>query len=170
MNRLSILLLCLGLCLSCNLGFAQKTNNTKKPVKNATTAQAKPAKPAQAANVTKAKTVPANANAEKPARAHLKLSQNSIDFGTIPSGKTKIIEVTFTNTGVKPLIITDTYTNCGCTSIEFPEEPFAPNKSGKLKIIYDADEEGFFSKTITIYSNADNKKEIIKIQGIVSKD
>lgn len=172
MNRLFTTLLCLGLCLSCSLGFAQKTNNTKKPVKNATTAQAKPAKPAQAANVTKAKTVPAtaNANAEKPAKAHLKLSQNSIDFGTITIGKAKIVEVTFTNTGVKPLIITDTYTNCGCTSIEYPEEPFAPGKSGKLKITYDADEEGFFSKTITIYSNADNKKELIKIQGIVSKD
>lgn len=163
MNRLFTTLLCLSLCLSCSLGFAQKKSTTKAPAKNTAAVQAKPAQ-------TTAKTASANANAEKPTKAHLKLSQNSIDFGTILIGKTKIVEVSFTNTGVKPLIITDTYTNCGCTSIEFPEEPFAPNKSGKLKIIYDADEEGFFSKTITIYSNADNKKEIIKIQGIVSKD
>lgn len=163
MNRLFTTLLCLSLCLSCSLGFAQKKNSPKTPAKSAA---------AQTASAAKAKTVPANANAnaEKPAKSHLKLSQNSVDFGTIAIGKAKIVEVTFTNTGVKPLIITDTYTNCGCTSIEYPEEPFAPGKSGKLKITYDADEEGFFSKTITIYSNADNKKELIKIQGIVSKD
>lgn len=157
MNRLSTSLLCIILCLSCSLGFAQKKKTDAKPAQ---------------ATAAKAKTVPANANAnaEKPTKAHLKLSQHSIDFGTITIGKAKIVEVTFTNTGVKPLIITDTYTNCGCTSIEFPEEPFAPGKSGKLKITYDADEEGFFSKTITVYSNADNKKEVIKIQGIVSKD
>ena len=45
-----------------------------------------------------------------------------------------------------------------------------PGKSGKLKISYDADEEGFFNKTITLFSNAENKKETIKIQGIVSED
>ena len=112
----------------------------------------------------------AAAEQPKPAKPHLQLAKNSIDFGTIPIGQKKVVEVTFTNTGSKPLIITDTYTNCGCTGIEFPQQPFMPGKSGTLKISYDADEEGFFSKTITIYSNADNKKEIIKIQGIVSKN
>lgn len=165
MNRLFTSMLCISLCLSCCLGFAQKKGSTKKAANKPAAVQAKPS---QASIQTS--TAPANANAEKPAKAHLKLSQNNIDFGTIPFGKATIVEITVTNTGVKPLIITDTYTNCGCTSLTFTEEPIAPNKSGKLKITYDADEEGFFSKTITVYSNADNKKEVIKIQGIASKD
>ncbi|MBO4402104.1 MAG: DUF1573 domain-containing protein [Bacteroidales bacterium] len=103
-------------------------------------------------------------------RAYLSLSRQQIDFGVIPKGEKKVIEVSFTNTGVKPLILTDAYVNCGCTSIDFPKEPFMPGKSGKLKISYDADEEGFFNKTITLFSNAENKKETIKIQGIVSED
>ncbi|MBO4282373.1 MAG: DUF1573 domain-containing protein [Bacteroidales bacterium] len=137
------------LCLSFLNGFAQTGKNTAAPGKTTTAATA--------------------TATEKPVKAHLQLAKNNIDFGTIAIGKTKTVELPFTNTGVKPLIITDTYTNCGCTSIEYPQEPFMPGKSGKLTISYDADEEGFFSKTITVYSNADNKKEVIKIQGVVQK-
>ena len=142
MNRLLIPLFCLGLCLACT--GIQAQNNGKK-------------------------NTPATTEDSKPAKAHLQLSKNSIDFGEITIGQKKVVEVTFTNTGIKPLIITDTYTNCGCTGIDFPQQPFMPGKSGKLTISYDAEEEVFFSKTVTIYSNADNKKEIIKIQGIVNK-
>ncbi|MBO7625730.1 MAG: DUF1573 domain-containing protein [Bacteroidales bacterium] len=151
MNKQLILMLCLGCGLLFNLASAQNSSPKNKPA----AAQSKPA---------------AATDQPKPAKSHLQLSKNSIDFGTIPIGQKKVVEVTFTNTGSKPLIITDTYTNCGCTGIEFPQQPFMPGKSGTLKISYDADEEGFFSKSVTIYSNADNKKEIIKIQGIVSKN
>ena len=116
-------------------------------------------------------------NAEKKAiekksstRAYFDISEQNVNFGVIPLGEKKVIELKFTNNGVKPHIITDAYVNCGCTSIDYPKEPFMPGKSGKLKISYDADEEGFFNKTITLFSNAENKKETIKIQGIVSKD
>lgn len=150
MNHLFRILLCSLLCTACLNGFSQSSrNNTPAPA----------AKPAASGG----------AQTEKPAKSHLQLAKNYVDFGTIPIGKVKVVEIAFTNTGSKPLIITDTYTNCGCTSIDFPQEPFMPGKSGKLKISYDADEEGFFSKSITVYSNADNKKEVIKIQGIVQK-
>ena len=143
MNKQLILMLCLGGALLFNHAFAQNGSPKSKP---AATTQSQPAAAAT--------------NQPKPAKSHMHLAKNSIDFGTIPIGQKKVVEV----------IITDTYTNCGCTDIEFPQQPFMPGKSGTLKISYDADEEGFFSKTITIYSNADNKKEIIKIQGIVSKN
>ena len=151
MKKQLILMLCLGCCLLSNQAFAQNSS----PKNRSAATQSQPA---------------AAAEQPKPAKSHLQLAKNSIDFGTIPIGQKKVVEVTFTNTGSKPLIINDTYTNCGCTSIDFPQQPFMPGKSGSLKISYDADEEGFFSKTITIYSNADNKKEFIKIQGIVSKN
>lgn len=116
------------------------------------------------------KEVQDNKTNEKPVKAYFELSQRSFDFGTIPYGKTKTIEISFKNTGVKPLIIINTFTTCGCTSIEYPHEPFMPGKSGKLKISYSADELGFFNKTITINTNAENKKETIRIQGIVASE
>ena len=153
MNKLFFLMLFLVGSLFFSNASAQNSNRNDKPAANASGQSAKAA-----------------AETPKPAKSHLQLSRTSIDFGTIPIGQKKVVEVPFTNTGSKPLIITDTYTNCGCTGIEFPQQPFMPGKSGKLVISYDADEEGFFSKNITIYSNADNKKEYIKIQGIVSKN
>ena len=45
---------------------------------------------------------------------------------------------------------------------------FYARESGVLKISYNAIEgEGTFNKTVTIYTNAENKVETIKIQGAV---
>ena len=147
MKRIMNILLCTAFVFACSFAFSQN-----KP-------QSNPGGYSQPATLQKSTT-----------RAYFNISKQDIDFGVIPLGEKKVIEVTFTNTGVKPLIITDAYVNCGCTSIDFPKEPFMPGKSGKLKISYDADEEGFFNKTITLFSNGENKKETIKIQGIVAKD
>jgi hypothetical protein len=107
-------------------------------------------------------------NTPNTPKAHFTLADNLVEFGNIVNGKTKTIEVKFTNTGKKPLIISDVYTNCGCTEIDYPREPFMPGKSGVLKISYNAIEgEGTFNKTVTIYTNAENKVETIKIQGAV---
>ena len=105
---------------------------------------------------------------KEPPKSYFSLSQSLVDFGSVNLGATKTINVTFTNTGKKPLIIFNVYTNCGCTEVDFPKEPFAPGKSGTLKISYSATEgEGVFSKTITVNTNAKNKKENLKIEGIV---
>ncbi|MFA7400898.1 MAG: DUF1573 domain-containing protein [Bacteroidales bacterium] len=107
-------------------------------------------------------------NTQNTLKAHFTLTDNLVEFGNIVNGKTKTIDVKFTNTGKKPLIISDVYTNCGCTEIDYPREPFMPGKSGVLKISYNAIEgEGTFNKTVTIYTNAENKVETIKIQGAV---
>lgn len=104
---------------------------------------------------------------EKP-KAYFTVSKSLIDFGELKVGATKTVNVTFTNTGDKPLIISSIYTSCGCTEVDYPREPFMPGKSGTLKISYSATEgEGFFSKIITVYTNAKNKKEDIKIEGVV---
>ncbi len=158
MKRLFQLAICLILCMGCISAADAQTKTVEKQ------------KPATSKQTTASSSAKVQTPASSTTRAYLKLSQHSLDFGVIPVGKKKIVEVTITNTGVKPLIITDTYTNCGCTSVDYPQEPIMPKKTGKLIITYDADEEGFFNKTITIYSNAENKKEMIKFQGIVSKD
>ncbi len=101
-------------------------------------------------------------------KSYFNLSESLIDFGSVTLGATKTVNVTFTNTGTKPLIIFNVYTNCGCTEVDYPKEPFKPGKSGILKISYSATEgEGVFSKTITINTNAKNKKENLKIEGFV---
>lgn len=104
---------------------------------------------------------------EKP-KSYFTLQNSLFEFGEVKVGATKTINVTFTNTGDKPLIISNVYTTCGCTEVDYPREPFMPGKSGTLKVSYSATEgEGFFSKIITVYTNAKNNKESFKIEGIV---
>ena len=106
-------------------------------------------------------------SAQSSDKAYMSLATNEVNFKEIAKGDSKTMEVKFTNTGERTLAIYEVYTNCGCTTIDCPEEPFAPGKSGVLKISYNATEEGPFKKTIAIYSNASNKQETIKIEGIV---
>jgi hypothetical protein len=51
--------------------------------------------------------------------------------------------------------------------VDYPREPFLPGKSGVIKLTYNPTEEGAFNKTVTIYTNAENNKEVIQIEGIV---
>ena len=100
-------------------------------------------------------------------KAFFSLEEKSLDFGEIKMGSTKSLELSFKNTGNKTLVLTDVYTNCGCTTVDWPKDPFAPGKSGTLKITYNPTETGPFSKTIYVYTNAKNSSETIQIEGII---
>jgi hypothetical protein len=100
-------------------------------------------------------------------KAYFSLEKKSVNFGEIKMGTTKTIQLSFTNTGSKTLVLTDVYTNCGCTTVDWPKDPFLPGKSGVVKITYNPTETGPFNKTIWIYTNAENKSEVIQIEGIV---
>ena len=100
-------------------------------------------------------------------KAYFSLEKKMIDFGEIKMGTTKTVQLSFTNTGNKTLVLTDVYTNCGCTTVDWPKDPFLPGKSGTVKITYNPTETGPFNKTIWIYTNAQNNSEVVQIEGIV---
>ena len=76
---------------------------------------------------------------------------------------------TFTNTGKSPLIVEKVKGSCGCTVPTKPEEPIMPGETGEIKVKYDTNRVGGFSKTVTITSNASEPVKRIKIKGIVLK-
>ena len=105
--------------------------------------------------------------ADNSAKAYFSLEKKTADFERIKMGTSKTIELAFTNTGTKTLVLADVYTTCGCTTVDWPRDPFLPGKSGTIKLTYNPTEEGPFNKTVTIYTNAENNKEVIQIEGIV---
>lgn len=107
------------------------------------------------------------AAAENAAKAYFSPEKKTVDFERIKMGTSKTVELAFTNTGTKVLVLKDVYTTCGCTTVDYPREPFLPGKSGTIKLTYNPTEEGPFNKTVTIYTNAENDKEVIQIEGIV---
>lgn len=69
----------------------------------------------------------------------------------------------FTNTGTAPLVINQALASCGCTIPSFSKEPVKPGCKGKIEVRYNGKGKfpGFFSKTITIRSNA--KTEVVRL-------
>lgn len=97
-----------------------------------------------------------------------KFEKETIDYGKISKGSKGERIFTFTNVGDAPLIIKNIQSSCGCTVPKKPEKPIMPGEKGEIKVSYDTERIGGFSKQITIFSNAKNTRKIIKIKGFVT--
>lgn len=69
------------------------------------------------------------------------------------------------NTGTNPLVVDNVSTSCGCTSIEYSQEPVRPGDSVSLHVTYKADYPEHFDKTITVYCNAKSSPVVLRITG-----
>ena len=70
-----------------------------------------------------------NKVAPDPDAPVFKFEEEEHDYGTIKQGANGTTEFKFTNTGQKPLIITNARGSCGCTVPEWPKEPILPGTS-----------------------------------------
>ncbi|TCN70260.1 DUF1573 domain-containing protein [Acetobacteroides hydrogenigenes] len=71
----------------------------------------------------------------------------------------------FKNTSKVPLILTSVSASCGCTTPEWPREPILPGKTGKIKVTYNSQIIGAFTKLIYVYSNASTNMVTLTIKG-----
>ena len=100
-------------------------------------------------------------------KASIEWQITSIDFGEIVYKKPVTAEFIFKNPGLVPIVINDVKTSCGCTVADFPKQPVVSGQEGKILVTFDAETEGQFSKTITVYSNTDGSITQLFIRGIV---
>lgn len=92
----------------------------------------------------------------------ISFDKESLDFGTALCGP--LINFTFniTNTGDEELDITNAIPNCGCTHVEMKVKKIAPGKSSVMEATFSTiDFLGPISKTITVFSNDPERKEVI---------
>jgi hypothetical protein len=90
------------------------------------------------------------------------------DFGTILQGGDGKYEFVFTNTGKEPLILNNVKSSCGCTKPEWSAEPVKHGDKAVVKVGYNTRLVGPFTKTITVYSNANNSTVTLTIKGTVT--
>lgn len=93
----------------------------------------------------------------------------SIDYGVIEQGSDPFRIFKFTNTGTAPLIITNAKGSCGCTVPTYPKEPIAPGATSEIKVRYDTNRLGKFTKRVTITTNAGSEQKMLTISGEVVK-
>lgn len=90
------------------------------------------------------------------------------DFGTIPFQGNGTYEFEFKNTGKEPLVLSEVRSSCGCTAPEWPREPIRKGQKAKIKVTYNTNIIGPFSKSIYVTSNAKISRIELKIKGTVA--
>lgn len=96
-------------------------------------------------------------------KATIKWEVTEYNFGDIKQNEPKKIEYTFTNTGDKPVFITNAEASCGCTKLEYEKSPILPGKTGKISTVYDAKELGTFNKSITVYTSLEAPDDVFEL-------
>ena len=113
----------------------------------------------------------ANAQTEKSdpsAGAVISFASLEHDYGTIANGANGECEFTYTNTGTGYLIISSCKSSCGCVVPKCDPNPLAPGRSAVVKVKYDTNRSGPFTKTVTVESNATNTPIVVlRIKGHV---
>lgn len=111
---------------------------------------------------TSTKTVAANITG-----AEISFTKKTIDYGTLHVGDVRTVEMTYKNIGKKPLLLENVTTNCDCTEVEWSRKPLMPGKSDVIKVTYTAKNTGLISKWVTVMSNAETDRVILKTTGKV---
>ncbi len=105
-------------------------------------------------------------------KAAISVSETNHNFGTIYEEDGNVShEFIITNTGTAPLELTRVTASCGCTTPEWTKQPIAPGKTGVIKVTYGVRGRiGAFSKSVSIFSNAQDAPFVVYISGeVVSK-
>lgn len=89
------------------------------------------------------------------------------DFGKVVEGVENHCTFKVTNTGDKPLVLSDVKASCGCTTPSKPEGPIAPGKSDKIEVGFKPNGRGVSEKTITITANTDPRITVVKVKADV---
>lgn len=100
--------------------------------------------------------------------ATISFENPSHDFGNITQGEILEYGFIFTNTGGSDLIISNASASCGCTIPDYPKEPIAPGKQGKIKVTFNSDGRiDRFLKEVNITSNTEPMTNTLYISGII---
>lgn len=95
-------------------------------------------------------------------------TSTTVDYGTIANASEGTREFTFKNTGKEPLIISGCAGSCGCTVPTCPKEAILPGKTGTIKVHYDTNRTGAFTKNVTVQSNDPSGPKVLTITGTVN--
>lgn len=95
--------------------------------------------------------------------------KETVDYGTIEQGSDPYRMFTFVNEGTEPLVISNARGSCGCTVPTYPKEPIMPGATAEIKVRYDTNRVGPFTKRVTLTTNEGENTRTLTIKGVVEK-
>ena len=123
-----------------------------------------------AMDTTSLDTVKAVQKIARPTRepAKIKFEETSYTYDTIKQGDVVEYSFKFKNVGERPLSIKDVKGSCGCTIGSYPFLDIAPKEENAIKARFDSKGKvGPQFTTITVYSNANAKGDVLSLKGFV---
>ncbi len=113
-------------------------------------------------NVSKSAT---SANTQLPA---ISFDESVHDFGKITQGERVKWSFHFVNTGNSNLVISNVSTTCGCTVADYPKDPIAPGKDGKIEVEFNSEgKSGMVDRKVTVVSNCEPNSTVLTIKSEV---
>jgi hypothetical protein len=88
--------------------------------------------------------------------AVIEFESETLDFGTLPHKGDASGSFTFWNRGNADLLISFCKGTCGCTVPQCPTEAIKPGEKGTIKVSYDSNRIGAYTKNVNVTSNAIN--------------
>ena len=107
--------------------------------------------------------------AEATEGAEMVFEETTLDYGTIEQGSDPYRFFKFSNTGNAPLVITNAKGSCGCTVPTYPKEAILPGHDGEIKVRYDTNRVGPFTKRVTLTTNVGEEPVVLTIKGKVEQ-
>ena len=96
----------------------------------------------------------------------IEFEQETIDFGTLPHKGNASASFVVWNRGTADLVISSCKGSCGCTVPVCPTTAIKPGESAKIPVTYDSNRIGYFTKNVTVSSNAINEpNKMLTIKG-----
>ena len=92
------------------------------------------------------------------------------DLGYILWRNPATVTYSFTNTGDKPLVISNVTTSCGCIEAKWTEDPVPAGGKGEVTAVFDAEAIGHFYKEVGVYCNAAPAPIYLQFNGEVTAD
>lgn len=100
----------------------------------------------------------------------IEFQETTLNAGKIPLNSKHEFQFEFTNTGEEPVIIIYVSSSCGCATPIWDRTPILPDKTGKIKVVFNAEKYGNFIRSVFMQSSAQNNIEHLYLRGTVSID
>lgn len=100
-------------------------------------------------------------------QSDLEFNELTHEFGTVDKGDPTEFTFTFKNTTEAPVTLSRVKASCGCTTPDWTRDAIAPGASGEIKVKYNSNRIGPFTKSITVTYDDTKKPVVLYIKGEV---
>lgn len=101
------------------------------------------------------------------AQPKAQFSTKEVNLGNIAWHASAVANIQLTNTGNRPLYITDVHPDCDCTVVSWNHSAIAPGASTTIVATYDASTLGTFGRYISVTTNASTEPHEVLLTGRV---